>query len=304
MSKIFKYKVFNLILHSLNLEIPELQKTSTNQKPDIIVKKENSILWPPIPKNKENTYFISIAKEEVRITIEGIGYLRITNGNQIAWEKLDNVPERDIINIILSSGLGTILIQKNIIVFHGNALAKDGKAIICLGSSGSGKSTLAYALLKEGWELIADDLVAIQENIILPGIPRIKLWHDAIRAFNIDHKKLTKVRSKIKKYILMDQDINHIKNPISFEKIYLIRSNNEGRIFKISIESQKEIFIRLRNNLFRPRFVRGLGQEGYIFKTLTNMQDKLNVDFLSLPDNINQMQKSLTKIDLLDDNKI
>ncbi len=226
--------------------------------------------------------------------------MRITNGNKIAWDKHLTIPDRDILNIILGSGLGSILIQRKTLVFHGNALSKNGKAIICLGESGAGKSTLAYALTEIGWNLISDDLVAVKSNLVLPGIPRIKLWQDAIDAFNLDSEKLPRVRDKINKYILVDKKNYNMSKPIKIEKIYLIVNKKQSKIVEHSIDNQKAVFIGLRNNLFRPRFVRGLGKEGFTFQTITNMQNSLNVSILSLPNNINVMKKDLKKFDLID----
>ena len=302
MTKIYRYKVFNLILHSEDLEIPDLPETKSKITPDIEVKQEDSSLWPRLQETKEDTYFIKIAKDEIRLTIDGIGLFRMTNGNKIAWDKHVGIPDRDILNIILGSGLGSILIQKKMLVFHGNALSKNGKAIICLGSSGAGKSTLAYALTELGWDLISDDLVAVKSNLVLPGIPRIKLWQDAIDAFNLDSEKLPRVRDKINKYILVDKKNCNMFKPIKIEKIYLIGNKKQPKIVQHSIDTEKAVFIGLRNNLFRPRFVRGLGKEGFIFQTLTNMQNSLNVSILSLPNNINIMKKDLKKFDLIDNN--
>ena len=135
--------------------------------------------------------------------------------------------------------------------------------------------------------------------MILPGIPRIKLWRDAVDAFNLDHKRLIKVRNKINKYILLDKEFCKTKKSCKLEKIYLITQNNQSKIHIKQIKSQQEVFLRLRNNLFRPRFLRGLGREGEIFKILVNSIDKLNVNLLSLPNDIKEMQRSLKKFDLL-----
>ena len=61
--------------------------------------------------------------------------------------------------------------QRGRLVLHGNALHKNGRTIACLGPSGAGKSTLAYFLIKNGWNLISDDLLAINKNgEVYPGI--------------------------------------------------------------------------------------------------------------------------------------
>ncbi len=45
---------------------------------------------------------------------------------------------------------------------HGSAVAKSGNAIVCIGDSGAGKSTVAAALCSIGFELLADDVVALE----------------------------------------------------------------------------------------------------------------------------------------------
>ena len=61
-------------------------------------------------------------------------------------------------------------------------MKKEDRVILCLGCSGAGKSTLAYSLMKCGWQLMSDDLIAITNDLeVLPGIPRIKLWQDALK---------------------------------------------------------------------------------------------------------------------------
>ena len=44
---------------------------------------------------------------------------------------------------------------------HANALVRDGRGMLLVGSSGSGKTTLALGLMSEGWSLLSDDAVAL-----------------------------------------------------------------------------------------------------------------------------------------------
>ena len=134
------------------------------------------------------------------------------------------------------------MIQRDIFLFHGNALEKDGKAIICLGGSGNGKSTLAYILSKNGWKLIADDMVAVRpDGVVLPGIPRIKLWHDAVNAFGIEIKNLRSVRKGLNKYILPKESLGCVYHPIPLEKIFRL-SNFHTK--KVNIHNSPEGTIR------------------------------------------------------------
>ncbi|MDQ1727441.1 MAG: hypothetical protein QOK14_1486 [Frankiaceae bacterium] len=60
-------------------------------------------------------------------------------------------------------------------VLHGAAVARGSAAILLLGSTGSGKSTCTYLAAAAGWDVIADDLVALWDSggaVLATGIPR------------------------------------------------------------------------------------------------------------------------------------
>jgi HPr kinase/phosphorylase len=51
---------------------------------------------------------------------------------------------------------------------YGTCVAKDGAGVLLIGPPGSGKSDLALRLLYQGFQLIADDQVAIEDGIAKP----------------------------------------------------------------------------------------------------------------------------------------
>jgi hypothetical protein len=210
-----------------------------------------------------------MARGDLRLTVEGIGRFRITDGERIGWQRADaGVNDQDIRTFLLGSAVGALLIQRGMLVLHGNALEKDGQAIVCLGHSGAGKSTLAYALMQQGWRLLADDLVAVNgEGMVLPGIPRIKLWHDAAKAFGLDPGALPPIREGMNKYLLMGEALQRAPQAAALQVVYLIHQQRHGEQEEKGatirrIQRQQAATLRLRNQAFRPRFVRGLGQRG------------------------------------------
>jgi hypothetical protein len=191
------------------------------------------------------------------------------------------------------------------LVLHGNALEKNGQAIVCVGHSGAGKSTLAYCLMQQGWRLMADDLVALSpDGLVLPGIPRIKLWHDAAKAFGLDPATLPPIRQGMNKYLLMGDAVKRGSQAVPLRALYLIQQRHHGssdgedvRITRIT--SQKIAALGLRNQVFRPRFVRGLGQEGANFMALVMLQRRVPLATLPTPQGIEAMQAWLEEQDLL-----
>lgn len=46
-------------------------------------------------------------------------------------------------------------------LLHASSVAREGEAVLLLGPPGSGKSDLVLRLIERGWELVADDQVAL-----------------------------------------------------------------------------------------------------------------------------------------------
>ena len=304
------YRAFELNWRSYGLAIPELPGCSVDAlagaDPLIAIEPEEPNCWPQLEPGPHDTPFLQMARGDLRLTVDDIGCFRITGGERIAWHRLHSgVSDQDISTFLLGSAVGALLIQRGILVLHGNALEKDGQAIVCMGHSGAGKSTLAYALMQQGWRLLADDLVAISpDGLVLPGIPRIKLWHDAAKAFDLDPVQLPPIRQGMHKYLLMGEAVQRATEAVPLQALYLIHQRRHdspdpdaSRITRIT--SQKAAALRLRNQAFRPRFVRGLGQEGLNFMALARLQSRVPLASLPLPAGIAAMQDWLEQQDLL-----
>ena len=123
------------------------------------------------------------------------------------------------------------------------------------------KVQLHTALIKNGWNLLSDDLVLIDSNMnIKVGIPTIKLWSDVIGKLNVDKNYITKVRTNLKNIFRYFDYIRVAEKETKLERIYKLNSalsniSDDKRIQKI--DNQKDIFLYLRDNSFKPRIIRG-----------------------------------------------
>lgn len=303
------YQAFALHWRSDDLELPELPRAPMRGIPDvepsILIEPEAPERWPELPPGRYDTPFMRMAQGDLRLNVEGIGRFRISGGQHIAWWKENPaVSDQDLRTFLLGSAVGALLIQRGGLVLHGCALERDDGAIVCLGHSGAGKSTLAYALMRQGWRLLADDLVAVSPQAeVLPGIPRIKLWHDAATAFGLDPKDLPPVRQGMQKGLLFGEAVRRCDRAVPLRALYLIHHRDprlSGATPPISrIASQKEAALLLRNQAFRPRFIRGLGQEGRMFLGLATLQQQVPLASLRLPPRIEAMCAWLERQDLL-----
>ena len=295
------YSTFDLIFKSKDLLLPELQKVdSKNGKYDVLIQKNNKKNWPSIENGKYDTEFLKMAKNDFRLTIKGIAEFRVLDGNKIYWDKInEKVMENDIKAFLFSSVFGALLIQRDNLVLHGNALTKNKKLIICLGKSGVGKSTISYILMKNGWELISDDLVLINNNSqVSIGIQRIKLWENTLKILNIKNSRLEKVRPNINKYFIKKSDLSLAKETYPISAIYILYSENDIKhnsknLNMINIKKEQTKLFLLRENIFRPRIVKGLGKEAKYFSQLTEIIKTCPISLLPLPNGIIKMENFL-----------
>ena len=296
------YKSFDLIIRSDELNLKYFEKYYGSDNYDLLIKEDNNLdfkcFW-----SKSNYSDFLITENGVIVLIKDVGIFRIFEGKLITWNKANNnVTEDDLITFLLGSVLSICLIQRGLLVLHANALEKDGKSIICLGESGSGKSTLACILMQQGWNLLADDLVAINDqDFVLPGVSRIKLWANSLKELDIQTTNLEKVRPSIEKYHIPRKMLKKANKPVKVNTIYLIErdpNSTEDKLHIKDIKDQKLSYLLIREHIYKPFLMKTLGLEGEYFKKLTKFQKIYPVKILKLPNNILKTLKQLDSINL------
>lgn len=95
--------------------------------------------------------------------------------------------------LVLGNGLAMVARARNLPVLHATTVRIEGRDVALLGPSGAGKSTLAGAVLREGAQLVADDLSVVVGGAVQPGLPRVKLWADTARLLGWDPARLSRV---------------------------------------------------------------------------------------------------------------
>lgn len=123
--------------------------------------------------------------EDFLLDIEAVGRFRVSGGREIVIDPKPGASERNIRVYLLGSAFGALLHQRGLIPLHANAIEIGGKAVAFSGRSGAGKSTLAAWFADRGRGVLCDDVCAIGFDgngapIAWPGIPRLRLWQDAI----------------------------------------------------------------------------------------------------------------------------
>jgi hypothetical protein len=87
---------------------------------------------------------------------------------------------------LLGPVLGLLLRLRGVVGLHASAVAFENQTVAFVGSAGAGKSTTAAAFAKQGFGILSDDIVALEESnvgfFVLPAYPHLCLWPDSVKA--------------------------------------------------------------------------------------------------------------------------
>src|SRR4051794_10790794 len=115
-----------------------------------------------------------VTQEEAYLFWEKVGSFSVRYGCEIIVEPAPGVEERVLRLFILGAALAVLLQQRGQLVLHASAVNVGLGVVAFIGGPGWGKSTMAAAMHARGHKVVADDVVAVQEEgaecpLIFPG---------------------------------------------------------------------------------------------------------------------------------------
>ena len=195
------YGVYKLTVHS-ELRLPELEEVDAS--PDVLFR------FGPVdfhPAELQEEQFCAYGTtQDIRLYYPEIGKFHVRSGCEVVIDPLPGVIDCSLRLILLGSALGILLLQRGLMVFHSSVIKFPSGAAAFLAPKGYGKSTLAAALNIHGYDLVADDIMALDvagETLLArPGFPQIKLWPDAANAIVESPDPLPKLHPDYEKLTL------------------------------------------------------------------------------------------------------
>ena len=276
----FAYTAYGLTLSS-QLELPELTAIpEMSHEPDV------SIIIDIVPKHlsggKQISPFIWVGVDDFLLEVPNIGRFRVMGENQIIVDPAPGIDEASIRVFLLGSALGALLLQRNLLVLHGNAVEIGNRCVVCVGSSGIGKSTLTAAFMQRGYRVLADDVVPVDETgFAIPGFPRIKLWQDVAEKLQISTADLTSIRPMLAKYNLpLGSKFCDEPRPISQ---ICVLSEHEGDGIVLTPVKGMEKFSLLKANTYRQRFMSGMSLQPNHLRQCGALASKVRIASVQRP---------------------
>lgn len=273
------YKAFGLNLLS-DIPLPELIKINEQVgKVDIVVQKGDLLKqWSEVDSNKQKRFVVK--ENRVMFEVPNTAIFSIEEGNKITVSPMLRAEEDKIRLYILGTCMGALLIQRRTIPLHGSAVAINGKAYAFVGDSGAGKSTLAAALIKEGYQLLSDDVIPVilsddKLPYVVPSYPHQKLWEESLNEFGISTFGYLPLFDRETKYAIpVHSDFTTETLPLA--GVYeLVKTESNGiQIKEIEgLERFRTIYTHTYRNFLIPR----LGMMEWHFKESAQILNKIDM---------------------------
>jgi len=254
------YRMAGLRLSS-TLPLPELVPDSPDPGPaDVEVRLAAVPVGLPDPGHKVAE--AELSPDDVLIAIPGVARYRIRSGNLIEIEPDSAAEDKDVRLFLLGSAFGAIFFQRGLFPLHASVVVVKGTAVALAGDSGAGKSTLAAWLHMHGHPLLSDDVcvIAMDERrgpLAYPSYPRLKLWDDALGAFEIPTEGLQRDHFRADKYHLSLADTFEVE-PVPLRHIDVLCFDDAQPPHLEPIPPAQAVAV-LRDNTYRFQYISGLG---------------------------------------------
>ena len=254
------YRLFGLDLRS-EIDLGGLAPAVEAATPDV------EIAFGPIAPSEDPPGYSATA-EGTLLSVPKVGRYLIREGRQIVVEPATEASERNLRLFLLGSAIGALLHQRGLLPLHANAIDLGGRAVAFSGHYGAGKSTIAAWFHDRGYPILADDVCVIGFDaagraIAYPGIPRLRLWREALEATGRDADAYDRSFDDQEKYDVPTQSGAN-PEPLPLAAIYLLRkaddeSGGEAAIDRLTGVDSVETLI---SNTYRGGYLRTIGRTG------------------------------------------
>lgn len=255
--------MLNYTLYGLNvaseIPIPELELVEFEQSNVVI--RRGSVPRPDIPSGRR--YVFQYDSDESLYYMDDIGGVIVTAGEKIVADALPGAEEKGFRFILTGIALGILFRQRGLYSFHASAVEIDGNAVGFVGVKGMGKSTLAAAFTRQGYNLVADDLlvVDVKEDTVmaLPSFSHLKLLPDALEvALEVDPASVPRIDPEyVKRSYSAASPV--VKSSVPLSHIYVLQypqDDEEVGLPRITSMSKQEGFLQLVANDYVARLSR------------------------------------------------
>ncbi|MBW4652685.1 MAG: hypothetical protein KME20_06630 [Kaiparowitsia implicata GSE-PSE-MK54-09C] len=229
----YTYTAYNLIIQS-EIELPEL--IPSDGLGDITIRMGN-LMRPNHRRSDGGNHFLG--------KVDGAGVFRVLDGCDITIQPEPGVDEAVLRPLIEGPILSTLLRQRGLLVLHAGSFIAQQGAIAFMADSGWGKSTLIETFHGRGYEILTDDVMALNletgQPLVHPGIPQVKLCFDAAEYTGHAQNSLPLIHSHALKLSHRLTD-GFSSRAVPLRRLYVLDYGDRNEIIPLT---QQEAFLAL-----------------------------------------------------------
>lgn len=261
------YYAFGLNIDS-DIELPELitDQVRADFRPRLAPSSANvRFRFGSVPENIEahdKGICFQSAPSRVLVNIPKVARFDIRDGEEIVVARADGVCDATVRLFLLGYAVGALLHQRGLLVLHAAVVARGEHCLALAGVSSVGKSTLAAGFVERGYQLLSDEICAVETGRdvpprVLPGYPVLLLWERTLKKLALNREPLGPVRPELKKFVVPVRD-RFCDTSKRLTHMFVLNSHNES---DVSLK-QPEGFGRFNaflNHTFQERYLKGMG---------------------------------------------
>lgn len=249
-----RYRLFGLSVLS-QVPLPELVADDGARTADVRIALGTIAEQPEAPPG------LHVDGEKTLLVIPRTGRFLARAGRELLVEPENGVSPRNLRLYLLGSAFAAILHQRGLLPLHANAVVVEGRAIGFMGHPGAGKSTLAAWFHDRGFDVLADDVCVVTAGpdgrpLAHPGIPRLRLWREALEAGGRDAAAYERSFDDMDKYTV-PTDLERVLPAVPLSHVYLLdKAEDAPSVARLEGSAAVEALIA---NTYRGAYVRLMG---------------------------------------------
>jgi hypothetical protein len=253
------YRVHGLVIAS-ELEFPELAPVAPDldATPDLNIRLAK--LAPDLEMSATDIPDLFLSGDKLLLVVPGAARFAIGQGTDVTIEMADS-PDIALLRLFFfGSVMGLVCHQRGLLPLHASAVAFDGEAIAFCGPPGMGKSTLAAFCVEAGARLVADDVLVVSMTgsgshaVVNPGMPKVKLWRDALEALGRNTEGLSPDWARAEKFHVPAGPLT-VTEPVRLSRIFILDVDENAGAGVMSALSGAQAVSELIQNTYRPEYL-------------------------------------------------